>query len=665
MVPAIGGAKSPEPTGDHKMAEKTTHAFQAEVSRVLGLVINSLYSNPEIFLRELVSNASDALDKLRFRALTEPGLVADQALRIRLQPDEDALTLTISDTGVGMTREELETNLGTIAHSGSQDFLKRLEEAKDDVSLIGQFGVGFYSAYLVADRVTVVTRAAGSDEAFRWESDATESFTIEPADRSHHGTDIVLHLKEDAKDYLDPFRLRELVKRYSNYVGYPIELEKSEGEDDAKSWEQVNEAQALWERAASEIKDDEYEEFYKHLTHDWEPPLARRHFKIEGTQLFTGLLFVPKRPPFDLFSPDAKHGIRLHVKRVFIMDDAEALLPKWLRFVRGVVDSEDLPLNVSREILQDSRVVRTIRKQIVKQSLDMLEDLAKGDDYVGFWANFGAVLKEGLYFEADHKKRIAKLCRFETTAGELTSLTDYVGRMKEGQEAIYYALGPSRTMLERAPHLEGLTRRGFEVLLMTDAVDQWAVDGLGDFEGKKLINVMTEKLDLDEDKDDATKDAEEASGSLLKRFRSVLQDKVSEVRASARLADSPVCLVIPDGGLPPYIERLVRLQQQELPSQKRILEVNPTHPLVGELRRIHEQDESSDQVEEWIQVLYDQALLAEGSPLEDPSPLLRQLSELMTQVARSQGSQAGAEEDSHAAGEAGEGEVANSTASDE
>ena len=619
------------------MSTKTTHSFQAEVTRVLSLVINSLYSNQEIFLRELISNASDALDKLRFRAVTEPGLVADQPLRVRLLPDKDAGTLTISDTGIGMSRDELETNLGTIAHSGSQEFLKRLEEAQKDVSLIGQFGVGFYSAYLVADRVAVVTRPLGSDTAFRWESDGAESFSIEDATRDGHGTDVVLHLKDDAKEYLDTYRLRELIKRYSDYVGHPIELQKSgEEESDSPSFEQINAGQALWERAPSDVEDDQYEEFYKHLTHDWEPPLARRHFRIEGTQMFTGLLFVPKRPPFDLFSPDSKHGVRLHVKRVFIMDEADALVPKWLRFVRGLVDSQDLPLNVSRELLQDSRITRTIRKQIVKQSLDMLEELASGDDYATFWKTFGAVLKEGLYFEPDHKERIAKLCRFESTHEDgLVSLADYVSRMKDGQDSIYYALGPSKAMLEHAPHLEGLKKRGYEVLLLTDAVDQWSVDGLKEFEGKKLVSAMAQELELGDDEDaKEKKEAADASGDLLKRFRQVLQDHVSEVRASDRLEGSPVCLVIPAGGLPPYIERLMRLQQGELPAQKRVLEVNPTHPLVVELRRLHEGDETSAKVTEWIELLYDQALLGEGSPVEDPSRLLSRLTELMTEAAR-------------------------------
>ncbi|HSP80762.1 MAG TPA: molecular chaperone HtpG, partial [Myxococcaceae bacterium] len=435
--------------------QRETHTFQAEINQLLNLVINSLYSHKEIFLRELVSNASDALDKLRFRSVTEPELLeGEPALEIRLLPDAEKGTLTIEDTGIGMTHDELVKNLGTIAHSGSREFLELVQQrGQKDVNLIGQFGVGFYSAYLVADRVEVVSRAAGKDgQAWRWSSDAKGSFTVEPAERATRGTSITLHLKEDQKEFLDGWRLRSLVTQYSDYVSHPIklEVEKSTGEGEEKktekSLEVVNKASALWQRAKSEITDEQYQEFYKHLSHDWEPPLAWTHFRTEGNQVFTGLLFVPKHPPFDLNSP-TQRGVRLFVKRVLIMDSCEELLPQWLRFVRGVVDSDDLPLNVSREMLQDSAVVQAIRKHVTKKTLDLLEKLAKDkpEDYRKFWEGFGTVLKEGLAVEAEHREKLGNLLRYESTREEgLTSLAEYVGRMKEGQEAIYYVFGETR-----------------------------------------------------------------------------------------------------------------------------------------------------------------------------------------------------------------------------
>ncbi|RLB57503.1 MAG: molecular chaperone HtpG [Deltaproteobacteria bacterium] len=629
--------------------EATTHQFQASVTRVLSLVINSLYSNKEIFLRELISNSSDALDKLRFRGIAEPALLEGEALHVRVSADQGAGTLTISDTGVGMTRAELEENLGTVAHSGSQDFISKLEDAaKDDVNLIGQFGVGFYSAYLVADRVDVVSRAAGTDEAFRWTSDGKESFTIEAAERETRGTDLILHLKEDQKDFLKTWTLQELIKRYSDYVDHAIELEVEktvgEGEDakTEKEWERVNAKGALWIRPKSEIKDEEYNEFYHHLTHDWEPPLARRHFKIEGTQLFTGLLFVPSRPPFDLFSPQSNHGVRLHVKRVFIMEDCEELLPKWLRFMRGVIDSEDLPLNVSRELLQDSRLVKTIRKQVVKYALEMVEEVASGDDGDAFWEKYGAVIKEGLHYEPGEVKRLTKVIRWQSTDSEgLTTLPEYVERMKEDQQAIYYATGASRKLLENAPHLEVLAKRGYEVLLMTDPIDQFAVEGLREVDGKPLISAMDSDLKLadevgdddkkDDDKKDDDKDA--AMGDLIGRFRTVLQEEVEEVRVSSRLVGSPVCLVLPEGGLPPHIERMMRGQNADMPTRKRILEVNPDHALVKNLNKLIEGGKDDEKVDSFVEVLYDQALLAEGSPVEDPTRLVSKLTELLTAAA--------------------------------
>jgi molecular chaperone HtpG len=611
----------------------TQHAFQAQVSEVLSLVINSLYSHPEVFLRELLSNASDALDKERFLALTAPSDSSDP-LRIRLLPNEAERTLVIEDNGIGMDEAELIKNLGTIAHSGSKEFLSQLKEKKD-VSLIGQFGVGFYSAYLVADRVTVLTKKRGTDKAFRWESDAKSGFTIEPTERSERGTAVVLHLKEEHKDLLSSWKIRELVTRYSDYVSYPIELEQEK--DGNKSFERINQASALWQRPAKEITDEQYNEFYKHLTHDWEPPLARKHFRVEGAQEFTGLVFIPKRPPFDLFSPEERHGVRLHVKRVFIMDDCKELLPRWLRFVRGVVDSEDLPLNVSREILQDSKLVRIIRKQVVKQVLDLLEEVARDrpDDYKELWKNYGAVLKEGLHFDPEYKDRLSKLLRYESSKAEgLTSLSDYVSRMPEAQKAIYYLYGPNLRTVKSSPHIESLNARGYEVLYMVDTVDDWAVRGLAEVEGKPLRSAMDEKLELDEPKseEEKAKEAEQKplSDKLLEQFKKVLAEQVSEVRVSDRLTDSPSCLVIPDGGLDPYIERLLRAQQgAAMPSQKRILEVNTKHPLIATLAKLHERTPESSDVDEAIELVYDQALLSEGSPIEDPARVAKRLIKLL------------------------------------
>ena len=635
--------------------------FQAEVSQVLSLVVNSLYSNKEIFLRELVSNAADALDRLRFEAIQKADLLPEGYTPvIRLIPDAAAKTLTLWDNGIGMGEAELAKNLGTVARSGTREFSDKLREAQaqSDVRLIGQFGVGFYSGYLVADRIEVVSRAAGSTSAHRWASDGKDSFTVEPAERDSIGTSVILHLKPEQEEFLDEWRLRDLVRRYSDFISHKIELRvsgKGEGEGEAagagakERFEAVNEASALWTRPEKDITDEQYAEFYKHLSHEWIPPLGRTHFRVEGTQMFTGLLFVPRQPPLDWLSPDSRHGVRLYVRRVFIMEDCEELLPRWLRFVRGVIDSDDLPLNVSRELLQDSVTVQTIRKQVIRRVLDALAKLAedKPDDYAEFWRKFGAVLKEGLHFDPAAKERIAKLLRYESSAGAgLVSLADYVGRMKDGQTKIYYALGPSRQMLESSPHLEGLKARGYEVLFMTDGVDQWAVEGLGEYEGKTLASAMGEGLDLGEDKaGDAGASAAGASEAgktkaegadaagdlapLLARCKEVLDAHVSEVRASRRLTDSPACLVLPKGGLAAHLERMIRAYQTDLPVQKRILELNPTHPLVLQLKDAHAKDAASASVTEAVEMLYDQALLTEGSPLPDPVKFAARVTKLM------------------------------------
>ena len=632
----------PSPPAPPTTSEKSTHRFQAEVTRVLGLVIHSLYKNPEVFLRELISNASDALDKLRFRAVTEPGLLPpDDKLRIRIVPDEEKRTLTIWDNGIGMNAEALARELGTIAHSGTRAFIEKLEEAqRGDANLIGQFGVGFYSAYLVADQVEVVSRAAGESQAYKWTSDGTETFTIEPSERESQGTSITLHLKSDKSDksdadYASGYKLRALVRRYSDFLDHPIELVTKDKEG-AEKVETLNQGKALWQRRPSEVTKEQYDELYKHLTHDFEPPLAYRHFHVEGTQLFSGLLYVPKRPPFDLFSQDAHHGVRLHVKRVFIMDDCEELLPKWLRFVRGIIDSEDLPLNVSREMLQDSGAVRVIQKQIVKQVLDLLGDIAKEDAarYAEFWTAFGKVLKEGLHFDPEQKDKLAPLLRYESSNGPgLVSLAEYKTRMKEGQKSIYYVLSESRALAERSPHTESLRKRGYEVLYMTDAVDSFAVDNLDEVDGVKLESATSTGLSLEDDATpEKTKERAESIKDLREHLRRKLQDQVSEVRVSTRLTDSPACLVMPEGGLPPYMERLLRANQKDAPKSKRILEVNPDHALVKNLERLAEKDPESEKLGEWIELLFEQALLAEGSPVEDPVRFATRLTTLLEEA---------------------------------
>ena len=623
----------------------SAHDFEAEVSQVLHLVIHSLYSHKEVFLRELISNASDALDKLRFRALTEPALMGDDAtLEIRVLLDKDKGTLTVEDTGVGMTREELVRELGTVARSGSKAFLEALADKKKDVSLIGQFGVGFYSAYLVADQVDVLSRAAGSAEASLWSSDGKKSFTVVASSRRTRGTSITLHLKEDQKEFLETWRVRSLISRYSDYVAHPIRM-AVEGKD-AKpgEFETVNRASALWQRPKSEVTDEQYDEFYQHLTHDHEKPLARAHFKLEGTQELALLLFVPRVPPFELGMTREARGVRLFVKRVLIMDRCEELVPEWLRFVRGVVDSEDLPLNVSREVLQDSQASRSIKKQIVKATLDMLDRLVeeadeKKQDYATFWKAFGIMVKEGLATDFEHKDRLAKLVRYVSSKDETqtTSLHDYVARMPAGQEAIYYVLGETLAAAQGSPHLEELRRRGYEVLYMTDPVDEWAAEALREFEGKKLVSAMRADLKLDET-DDQKKAKETRTaelGPLLDRMKSALGDKVVDVRVSDRLTDSPACLVIQGAGPHGYVERLLKERGHDAPKAKRVLEINAAHPVIEHLRSVVGQGggAANDKVNDWVTVLYDQALLTEGSAIEDPNAFARLVTGLLMDAA--------------------------------
>jgi len=613
------------------------HSFQAEVSQVLRLVIHSLYSNQEIFLRELISNSSDALDKRRFSALQAPELWnADEPLKVRLIPNKEQGTLTIWDNGIGMSEEELKQSLGTIAWSGSREFLKKLEgqsaEARDLPQLIGQFGVGFYSSFLVAERVEVISRAAGSDKAHRWESTGEGGFSLDEAERAAVGTSIILHLKKESLEYADPYRLRQLVERYSDYLSYPIELAKT-GTDD--EFEPINRGTALWQRSPKDVTAEQYDELYKHLTHDWTAPLLHRHFRIEGTQEFSGLVYVPGRAQMDLFEPDAKHGVRLHVRRVMVMESCEELLPRWLRFVRGVVDSEDLPLNVSREILQDSKIVRTIRKQLQNQVLDALGELAqdKPAEYEKFWGLFGAVLKEGLHFDPETGEKLTKLLRYESAAGgKPISLQQYVDAAPADQPAIYYIVAPSKAVATQSPHLERVRQKGYDVLLMTDAVDPFAVSALTEYGGKPVISVASPDLKLGDEAEQ--KQAEEnqtkEQTALLERFAAVLKEHVSSVKASNRLLDSPACLIVPDGGLPPQIERMIRAQGREVPRAPRILELNLEHPLLKNLQRLEEAAPGSEKVQEWMQLVYDQALLAEGSPLDDPAAFAKRLTKLFT-----------------------------------
>ncbi len=623
-----------------------THAFQAEVSQVLHLVIHSLYSHKDIFVRELISNASDALDKLRFRAVVDPDLYeGDTTLAIRISTDRGQKTLTVEDTGVGMSEEELVRDLGTVARSGSRAFLEQLaQQGKTDARLIGQFGVGFYSAFLVADRVEVVSRPAGpGQQAHRWVSDGKDSFTVGPADRTARGTAITLHLRDDQAEFLDDWRLRSVITRYSDYVSHPIELLVSKAAAAANQaepkaeYETVNRASALWQRSKGEITEEQHGEFYRHLAHasDGETPIARTHFKVEGTQEFAGLLYVPRDQPFELRFGVKHRGVRLYVKRVLVMEDCEEIVPEWLRFIVGVIDSDDLPLNVSRELLQESSAVRTIKRQVVKHTLDALEAMARDrpDDYATFWKTFGSFLKRGVATDFEHRDRLAKLLRYESTAGEtLVALADYVARMKEGQNAIYYVIGESRKGLEGAPHLEGLRKRGFEVLLMTDPVDEWTADALAKFDGKPLVSAMRADLKMDEtDGEKKARAAEDtALGPLFDRIRAVLGTRITEVRSSDRLTDSPCCLVLASAGPHGYVERLLREAGRDVPKSARILEVNPSHPIIGSLKVLIGKEDA--RVGEWIELLYDQALVAEGAPLDDPNGFARRITSLLAIV---------------------------------
>jgi molecular chaperone HtpG len=618
---------------------KETLSFQTEVSQLLHLMIHALYSNKEIFLRELVSNAADACDKLRFEALSDDALMEGEGeLEIRVDFDPEARTVTVRDNGIGMNRDEVIDNIGTIAKSGTRDFFSRLtgDQAKD-AHLIGQFGVGFYSAFIIAERVELTTRRAGMgpEHGVRWTSEGTGDYSIETVEAPHRGTEIVLHLKAEEDEFLDGHRLRHIITRYSDHIPLPIRMRAFDDKGKpGEEWESVNRASALWARARNEISDEEYKEFYKHVAHDFEDPLAWSHNRVEGRQEYTTLLYIPKRAPFDLWDRDRRHGIKLYVRRVFIMDDAEQLMPTYLRFVRGVVDSSDLPLNVSREILQNNRLIDGMRAGSVKKVLGLLEDLAKDkpEDYQAFWSAFGQVMKEGPGEDYANREQIAGLLRFASThsgeASQNVSLADYVGRMKEGQQAIYYITADSHAAAAHSPHLEVFRKHGVEVLLLCDRVDEWLMSHLTEFDAKPLKSVAKGALDLgelesEEDKQ-AAKTAEDQAQDVIARLKAALEGKVEDVRVSHRLTDSPACIVLSEQDMALYMQQLLRQAGQNVPTAKPVLEINPGHALIQKLRDVPE-----DQAGEWAEILFNQALLAEGAQLEDPAGFVRRLNSLI------------------------------------
>jgi molecular chaperone HtpG len=630
---------------------KETLGFQAEVKQLLHLMVHSLYGNKEIFLRELISNASDACDKLRFEALADQALwESEPDLKITVSFDKAARTITISDNGVGMSREEVIQNIGTIAKSGTREFFERLtgDQAKD-AHLIGQFGVGFYSSFIVAEKVTLITRRAGmgAEHGVRWESAGQGDYTLENLTKPGRGTDVILHLREGEDELLSGQRLSSIIRKYSDHITVPILMRKEEWDKDKNEYktldeqEQVNQASALWARPKSEITDEQYQEFYKHVAHDFDPPLAWTHARVEGKQEYTVLLYLPKGAPFDLYTRDHRHGIKLYVQRVFIMDDAEQLMPAYLRFVRGVIDSNDLPLNVSREILQESKVVEAIRSGAVKRVLSLLDELAENekDKYAAFWKDFGRAFKEGIGEDYANRERIAKLCRFASTftdsEEQSVSLADYIGRMKPGQDKIYYITADTFSAAKNSPHLEIFRKKGLEVLLLSDRVDEWMLSSLSEYDGKPLQSVAKGDLDLGSLEDEAEKKEQEQEAVEFKeitaRIQEVLTEKVKEVRITHRLTGSPACLVSDQYGMSMNLERLLKAAGQKVGATKPILEINPHHALVQRLRAQAEQTRFAD----WCFILFDQALLAEGGQLDDPATFVRRLNELMLSLASS------------------------------
>jgi molecular chaperone HtpG len=624
--------------------QKETLEFQTEVTQLLNLMVHSLYSNKEIFLRELISNASDACDKLRFEALSDEALFENNGdLQIQVEFDADAQTITVRDNGVGMNREEVIENIGTIAKSGTREFFESLtgDQAKD-TQLIGQFGVGFYSSFIVADKVTLTTRRAGmgAEHGVKWESDGTGNYSIENLVRNERGTEVILHLRESEKELTNGWRVRSIITKYSDHIPLPVKMRKED--DKGKStdeWETVNKASALWARPKADITDDEYKEFYKHVGHDFQDPLAWTHNKVEGKQEYTTLFYIPSKAPFDLFDRDHMHGVKLYVQRVFIMDDAEQLMPHYLRFVRGVVDSNDLPLNISRELLQNNKLIDGIRAGSVKKILSLLEEMAENDseNYTKFWQEFGKVMKEGPAEDFANKEQIAKLLRFSSTHANMedqnVSLEDYVSRMKEGQEKIYYITADNFAAAKNSPHLEIFKKKDIEVLLLHDRVDEWLVGHLQEYGGKSLQSVAKGDLDLGkiETADDKKeyKKIESAAKDIVERIKKVLEDKVEAVRVSHRLTASPACIVLNEHDMALYMQHLLKQAGHELPRSKPVLEINPTHPMVMRMKELQDEARFTD----WTMLLFDQAVLAEGGQLEDPARFVSRLNELMIEIA--------------------------------
>ena len=619
-----------------------TRGFQSEVKQLLQLMIHSLYSNKEIFLRELISNASDAADKLRFKALSNPALYeGDGDLRVRVSFDVDKGIITISDNGIGMTREQVIDHLGTIAKSGTKEFLTALgqDQAKNS-QLIGQFGVGFYSAFIVADKVTVKTRAAGeeADKAVLWESEGEGEYSVADIEKKSRGTDVILHLREDEKEFLNEWRLREIIGKYSDHIGLPVEMLTKEYDDEGKEcgekWEKINKSDALWTRSKNDVSDEEYKEFYKHLSHDFADPVTWAHNKVEGNQAYTSLLYVPAKAPWDLFNREHKHGLKLYVQRVFIMDDAEQFMPNYLRFMRGLIDSNDLPLNVSREILQDNKITAALRKALTKRSLQMLEKLAKDDaeKYLQFWKEFGLVLKEGPAEDFANKETVAKLLRFASThhdsSEQTVSLEDYISRMKEGQKAIYYITADSYVAAKNSPHLELFNKKGIEVLLLSDRIDEWMLSYLTEFDGKQLQSITKADLDLGDlaDKESETqKQQDEAFGSFIERVKNLLGERVKTVRLTHNLTDTPAVVSTDNDQMTTQMAKLFAAAGQPVPEVKYTFELNPEHHLVKKVADIADETEFAD----WVELLLEQAMLAERGSLENPAVFIKRINKLL------------------------------------
>ncbi|MCP4433642.1 MAG: molecular chaperone HtpG [Gammaproteobacteria bacterium] len=624
-----------------------TRGFETEVNQLLDLMIHSLYSNKDIFLRELISNASDACDRLRFTAVSDGSLYEDDIeLKVKVSYDKESRTITVTDNGIGMNREEVIDNIGTIAKSGTKSFLESITgDEKNDANLIGQFGVGFYSSFIVAEEVTLRSRKAGDshDNGVEWVSSGKGEYKISSVELPKRGTEITLKLREGEDDFLNDWKLRSVITSYSDHIDFPVVMDKTvepeeEGGETVIEEETVNQASALWTRAKGDIKDEEYKEFYKHVAHDYEDPIDWSHNRVEGTTEYTSLLYIPARAPFDLYDRESKHGVKLYVQRVFIMEDAEKLMPRYMRFVRGLIDSNDLPLNVSREILQGSKVIDNIRSGSVKKVLGMLEKIAKNDPekYQKFWDEFGKVLKEGPAEDFANKEKVAKLLRFSTTQtgdeAQSISLDDYIGRMQEGQDKIYYIAADSHSAAKNSPHLEIFKKKGIEVLLLSDRVDEWLTSHLNEYDGRKIQSVAKGELDLGKDEESEKELEEKAKSSekLIKRMKKALEEKVEDVRVTNRLTDSPACIVLNEQDMAMHMQRILKEAGHAMPSSKPVLEINPDHPIVKKL----DSEKSKKKFADWSDILFDQALLAEGGQLEDPASFVAKLNEMLVTIAK-------------------------------